>query len=124
MKPENWYMDRKILKSLYDIRECIAEIDSYFESYPRQFQVYRDNALLKSAIHMNLSIIGEATNRILKINPEICITNARQIIGTRNYIIHGYDSLRPEMIWAIIINDLPKLRSEVLTIISNMEQGL
>lgn len=117
-------MDRKILKSLYDIRECIAEIDSYFESYPRQFQVYRDNALLKSAIHMNLSIIGEATNRILKINPEICITNARQIIGTRNYIIHGYDSLRPEMIWAIIINDLPKLRSEVLTIISNMEQGL
>lgn len=62
---------------------------------------------------MNLSIIGEATNRILKLNPEFEISNARQIIGTRNYIIHGYDSLRPEMIWAIIINDLPRLKSEI-----------
>lgn len=62
---------------------------------------------------MNISIIGEATNRILKLDPQIKISNARQIVGTRNYLIHGYDSLRLEMIWAIIINDLPKLKTEV-----------
>lgn len=66
---------------------------------------------------MNISIIGEATNRILKINPNIQISNARQIVGTRNYLIHGYDSLRLEMIWAIIINDLPKLKAEVLSLL-------
>lgn len=106
-------MDRKIEKSLYDILQCINEVESYFNDFPRQFEAYCNNALLKSAIHMNISIIGEATNRILKLKPDIQITNARQIIGTRNYIIHGYDSLRPEMIWAIVINDLPKLKSEV-----------
>lgn len=106
-------MDNKIAKSLYDIIERIDEIESYFENIPRRFDVYKNNTLLKSAIHMNLSIIGEATNRILKIDPEIKISNARQIVGTRNYLIHGYDSLRLEMIWAIIINDLPKLREEV-----------
>lgn len=106
-------MDRKIAKSLYDIIEHIDEIESYFETIPRQFDVYKNHTLLKSAIHMNLSIIGEATNRILKIDPEIKISNARQIVGTRNYLIHGYDSLRLEMIWAIIIKDLPKLRKEV-----------
>ena len=106
-------MDRKIKKLLFDISGCIEEIESYFDTLPRQFEEYKNNALLRSAIHMNLSIIGEATNRILKIDPGIAISNARQIIGTRNYIIHGYDSLRPEMIWAIIINDLPKLKEEV-----------
>ncbi|MDE7413497.1 MAG: DUF86 domain-containing protein [Muribaculaceae bacterium] len=106
-------MDRKINKLLFDISACIEEIESYFEALPRQFEEYKNNALLRSAIHMNLSIIGEATNRILKIDPGIAISNVRQIIGTRNYIIHGYDSLRPEMIWAIIINDLPKLKEEV-----------
>lgn len=111
-------MDRKVKKFLFDILEHILEIESYFDLLPRQFEEYKNNALLRSAIHMNLSIIGEATNRILKIAPEISISNARQIVGTRNYLIHGYDSLRPEMIWAIIINDLPKLKEEVTNLIS------
>ncbi|MDE6436901.1 MAG: DUF86 domain-containing protein [Muribaculaceae bacterium] len=110
-------MVRKIEKYLCDILDCIDEIDSYFIDYPRQFQTYCDKALLRSAIHMQLAIIGEATNHILKISPDIQISNARQIIGTRNYIIHGYDSLHPAMIWAIVINDLPKLRSEVAALL-------
>jgi uncharacterized protein with HEPN domain len=52
-------------------------------------------------------------NRILKIDPDFKIVAARQIVGTRNYVIHAYDSLRPEMIWNIVINDLPKLKAEV-----------
>ena len=108
-------MDRSIEKSLYDILSCIEEIESYFSQYPLQFEIYRTTPILRSGIHMNLSIIGEATNRILKLQPTFGISNARQIIGTRNYIIHGYDSLRPEMIWAIVINDLPRLKQEVIT---------
>lgn len=72
---------------------------------------------------MNISIIGEATNRILKIDPKIKISNAKQIVGTRNYLIHGYDSLRLEMIWAIVINDLPKLKQEVTTLLNLTETG-
>lgn len=114
-------MDKKIQKYLYDILECIAEIDSYFNIYPRRFEIYRTNSILKSAIHMKISIIGEATNKILKISPDIEITNARQIVGTRNYLIHGYDSLRLEMIWAIVINDLPRLKEEVSSLVSNLD---
>lgn len=72
---------------------------------------------------MNISIIGEATNRILKIDSEITISNAKQIVGTRNYLIHDYDSLRLEMIWAIVINDLPKLKQEVTTLLNRDENG-
>lgn len=116
-------MDRKIKKSLFDILQCIEEIESYFDSLPRRFDYYCENALLRSAIHMNISIIGEATNRILKIDPSIMISNAKQIVGTRNYLIHGYDSLRLEMIWAIVVNDLPKLKQEVGSLLSQDGNG-
>lgn len=113
-------MDERILKTLYDILDSIEEVESYFQDMPRIFEVYRDTPMLRSAIHMRLSVIGEATNRILKLHPEVRISNARQIVNTRNYIIHGYDSLRPEMIWAIVINDLPKLKVEVSSLIESL----
>jgi len=52
-------------------------------------------------------------NRILKVYPEIQITSARRIVNTRNYLIHGYDSLREDIIWGIVINHLPILKREV-----------
>ena len=52
-------------------------------------------------------------NRILKAMPDIQITNARKIVDTRNYIIHGYDSLSSDILWSIIINHLPLLEKEV-----------
>ena len=108
-------------KSLVDIVEAINEIDSFFESFPRRFDVFCDNLILRRAILMNIAIIGEATNRILKINPEIAITNARKIVDTRNYVIHGYDSLRQEMLWAIVIKHLPLLKEEVSNLLGPLE---
>lgn len=67
---------------------------------------------------MNIAIIGEATNRILKKNPNIRITKARKIVDTRNYLIHGYDSVSADMVWAIVINHIPLLKREVLEILS------
>ena len=62
--------------------------------------------------------MGEAMNRILKIEPDIKITNARKIVNTRNYLIHGYDSLREDIVWSIVINHLPLLKNEINEIIS------
>lgn len=67
---------------------------------------------------MNIAIIGEATNRVLKLREDISITNARKIVNTRNYVIHGYDSLRNEILWAIVIKDLPLLKSEIEALLS------
>ncbi|MFA6359484.1 MAG: HepT-like ribonuclease domain-containing protein [Dysgonamonadaceae bacterium] len=67
----------------------------------------------KRAIERNIEIIGEAVNRILKKDKNFKINNAQQIIGTRNRIIHGYDRVSDDMIWSIVINHLPKLKSEV-----------
>lgn len=73
--------------------------------------------MLRRAIERNLEIIGEAINRILKEDPAFPIENAKRIIGLRNQIIHGYDSVSDENIWGIITVYLPKLKSEVDTMI-------
>lgn len=106
-------MDEQILKSLYDIKIAINEIDTFFVSKQKRFDEYASNILLKRAIERDLEIIGEAVNRILKIQSDFPIENARRIVSLRNQISHGYDSISDENIWAIVINHLPHLKEEV-----------
>ncbi|MEZ3577333.1 MAG: DUF86 domain-containing protein [Muribaculaceae bacterium] len=110
-----------IIKYLNDILESIEQIESYFNTLPRRFDVYCNTPMMQRAIQMNISIIGEATNKLLKIAPDIPITKARKIVDTRNYMIHGYDSVSHDMVWSIVINHLPLLKSEVLKITSEIE---
>ncbi|SRR5690554_22880 len=110
-------MDEKALKSLYDIKLSIDEIDSYFDDRQKSYQEYKHDIMLRRAIERNLEIIGEAMNRILKEDPEFTIGNARRIVGLRNQIIHGYDSISDESIWGIVINHLPKLKVEISILI-------
>lgn len=110
-------MNEKVLKCLYDIKFAIEEVDSFFVGRAKKFEEYSTDILLKRAIERNLEIIGEAMNRILKENPEIEIDNARRIIGLRNQIIHGYDTVSDENIWGIIMIHLPKLQKEVDSLI-------
>jgi uncharacterized protein with HEPN domain len=69
--------------------------------------------LLRRGVERELEIIGEAINRILKINPDIEIPEARRIIDLRNWVIHGYDKVDDVIIWGIISRDIPKLKKQV-----------
>ena len=109
----NLSMDNKIRTWLYDILHSIEEIESYFENKPQDFLEYQKDTKTKRAVERNIEIIGEAVNRILKENPDFKIENARNIVGTRNRIIHSYDNIADDMIWSIVIRSLPKLKSEI-----------
>ena len=70
-------MLHRIEKYLYDIKESIDSIEEYLGD-KRDFFEYRNNKLLRRGIERELEIIGEAINRILKINPDIEVTEARR----------------------------------------------
>jgi len=110
-------MNEKVLKCLYDIKFAIDEIDSFFVDNRKSYESYKNDVLLRRAIERNLEIIGEAMSRIMKEDPKFRIENARRIIGLRNQIIHGYDSVSDENIWGIIVNHLPSLKAEVENLI-------
>lgn len=106
-------MERRLKAHLYDISTAIDEIQSFFDQVPRRFDEYGKNLMLRRAIERNVGIIGEAVNKIIKDNPEIEISNARAIIATRNRVIHDYAAVTDDVMWKIVINDLPKLKTEV-----------
>lgn len=110
-------MDNKINTWLYDILNSIDEIESFFEDKPKNFLKYQKDIKTKRAVERNIEIIGEAVNRILKEKPDFKIENSRNIVGTRNRIIHSYDNIADDMIWSILINSLPKLRLEIKSLL-------
>jgi len=107
-------MDNKANAWLEDI---LRSIDEIFEFLPekRDFFEFQKDLKTKKAVERNIEIIGEAVNRITNYKfAEIEIQNARQIIGTRNRIAHEYDNISDEVIWTIIVRELPKLKEEIL----------
>lgn len=106
-------MERSVNKTLEDILNAIREIESFFENRPKRYDVYLEDVCLRRAIERNITIIGEAMNRLLKLAPEIEITSARRIVDTRNYVIHGYDSVTDDIMWGIVVRHLPLLKAEV-----------
>lgn len=109
-------MKREIKKYLFDIQTSIDSINNYLGD-KRNFLEYQENKLLRRGVEREIEIIGEAMNRILKLNDSIQIENARQIVDARNWVIHGYDKVDDVVIWGIISIHLPKLKKEIDTLI-------
>jgi len=106
-------MDETIKTWLYDILSAINEIEGFFSDRQKKFSEYQQDIRTKRAVERNIEIIGEATNRILKYDENIVISNSRKIIDLRNRVIHGYDSISDETIWGIVIRHIPVLKKEV-----------
>jgi uncharacterized protein with HEPN domain len=75
--------------------------------------IYLKNKMLRRAIEREFEIIGEAMNRIDKLDSSIKISAKVQIIGMRNRVIHSYDKVDDEIVWGTIIRHLPVLKAEV-----------
>jgi len=111
MKPD-------IKKHLYDMNVSINSIFEYLGD-KRDFTDYLNNKLLRRAVEREIEIIGEAINRALKEDPDLQIENARRIVDTRNWVIHGYDKVDDVIIWEIVLKHLPKLQKEIKKILQD-----
>jgi len=106
-------MDDRVNKYLRDIHNAILEIESATNLRGKDYNVFTSDVVFRKFVERNIEIMGEAMNRILRINPAINITASRKIVDTRNFVIHSYDSLMPEILWSIVVNHLPRLKSEI-----------
>ena len=117
-------MDERVEKWLTDIKMAIEEIDSFTAASEKlNFNTYKTNLILKRAVERELEIIGEAVNRILKRDATalLSIPEAKSIVGLRNHIIHVYDNISDENIWAILVNHLPKLKEQVNALLNQIQ---
>jgi uncharacterized protein with HEPN domain len=106
-------MRLEVKKLLYDVREAAGLIASF--SAERSFEDYTADPMLRSAIERQFEIMGEALNRLVKVDPDVVaeIQDYRKIISFRNVLIHGYDLVLNEVVWTILVEHLPTLAETV-----------
>ncbi len=75
--------------------------------------------MLKSAVERQLTIIGEAINKLRRETPDLSgqIGEAVKIIAFRNVIVHGYDIISDQMVWNIASTKLKNLIEDFTKII-------
>ena len=81
---------------------------------------YQADSKSKAAVERKFEIIGEACSRIRNDFPEEFekIRTGHQIIGFRNRLIHGYDSVDDAIVWDVLQTKMPDLLRGVEELLS------
>ena len=97
----------KILDYCDKIRDCR---NCFNDSY----DTFSDNVIYQDAVQMSLFQIGEQANHL----SDECVEQVGdvpwyQIIGLRNRIAHGYETVQSNQIWHIMVTDVPALKDAI-----------
>ena len=93
-------------KLLIDIEQAALNIDIHLGGQ-RVWEEFSTNITKRRAVERELEIIGEATNNLLKIDPDVALSSARNIVNLRNRVIHAYDAVDDTLIWKVVVKDVP-----------------
>lgn len=110
--------DRRVY--LAHIFECIQKIERFTaEGKPRFLQ----DDMVQDAVIRNFEIIGEAAKRLDDVyraaHPDL---PWRALAGLRDVLIHQYEGVDLERVWAIVEKDLPPLKRATAELLPPLDQ--
>lgn len=110
MRPDVAERLAHVLQSIEAIEAFVAGLD---------FEEYAASRLHRRAVEREFEIIGEALSIASRLDPTLAesIAALRNIIGLRNRVIHGYETVDDTIIWATVHTNLPRLREQVLVLL-------
>ncbi len=106
-------MNNNLKKRLLDARDACRAIETFLAG--QTFDDYQADLLRRSAVERQFEIVGEALNQAQTVDAglEQRLPEVRRIVGLRNRIIHGYDSVDDELVWQIAQTHLPSLARQL-----------
>lgn len=106
-------MNNQTRKRVFDAVQACLAIEQFTEG--TDFAGYMGNAMMRAAVERQLEIIGEALNLATHADEslEVMLPEVRQIIGMRNRIIHGYDSVDHMIVWDVVQVKILPLRQSL-----------
>ncbi|QTA79233.1 DUF86 [Desulfonema limicola] len=100
-----------------DICESVRAIESYIEDMG--YEDFISDRKTYSATIRELEIIGEAVRNLSdELKNQYPDVVWQQIKSFRNKIVHEYFGIDYTIVWDVIKNELPILKSQILTIIN------
>jgi len=99
---------------LRNILEAIEAIEAIERHTPGGRDRLDRDDLVRTWCLKHVEIYGEAVSRLSEdLRSRYAAVPWRAIIGMRNTLIHGYFDVDRDAVWAVVENDLGKLRSAV-----------
>jgi len=106
--------DKGILLQI--IKRCNRVVEKVSNISEAEFSLNDD---IKEVVCFNLFQIGELANGLsVGFLKEYNKIPWKQIIGMRNRIVHGYDTINLEIVWSTAIESIPELKSYCKEILS------
>lgn len=101
MLTPNWSMHPKSKAYLWDAQQAALAVSSFTAGIEKND--FMQSLLLRSAVERQLEILGEALNRVRKLDPDTAdlVPKIHQIIATRNFIVHEYGAVDYEIVWEV-----------------------
>lgn len=106
-------MQAEVAKRLIDALEATRRIQAFTAG--QTFADFSSSDLVRSAVERQFGIVGEALGKAMAVEPALELQNPglRRIVGLRNRLIHGYDSVDDEIVWDIVQSKLIPLSADL-----------
>lgn len=101
------------------ILKCIGRIEEYTED---RREVFFDSPMVQDAVARNLQTLAESTQRLSNpVKERYAGIPWRGFSGFRNVIAHRYLSLDLDVVWNVVEQHLPDLKSSIEEILSSSD---
>lgn len=116
-------MNNAAKKLLFDVLESARSIRNWCAG--RSFADYESDRQFRRAVEREFEIIGEALGRLTIADPDTAegIDELARIVGFRNRIIHGYDTIDDATVWGVIEGHLPTLFEQVENLLGETDMN-
>lgn len=95
------------------VLESIRKIETFVEGL--DFENFRKNELVQSAVMRELEIIGEAAKKISEELKQVKpVMPWKKVVGMRDKLAHDYFEIDVEAVWQTIKDDLVFLKKNLL----------
>ena len=112
-------MRRKADAFLWDARNAAQAIERFTAG--RTEDDFLQDEILRAAVERQFAIIGEALNRLSKVDPVRAarIPDLARIVAFRNLLIYGYAAIDAKRVWRIRQTALPPLIAAVADLLGD-----
>lgn len=94
---------------IWDARRAASRVLEFVAG--RSWDDYRQDVMLRSAVERQFQIIGEALNRLRKVDSATAdrVPDLARIVAFRNVLVHGYAQIDDALVWEVASTRVPEL---------------